>query len=152
MRYVFSFVLLSFAAFALPKQAAAQEAPFLYDCAITRGGKTGTWVSPRLVIGTTEPGKYFAVDELILAVNGGPLPVRTRLRGDRLIAEWTFENLRDSLGQRTPDFSFQATLNTTRNTVRFFARPSLNSQTFSGSGTCRKLTDTDFNPNILLNN
>ena len=142
-------IALLFVAFVVALPVSAQ--PFIYDCALTRGGKSGTWVSPRLVIGSVEPGQYFAVDELILSVNGGPVSVMSRQRGNRLIVEWDFENLRDAAQLRVPNFHFQATLDTARNTVRFYARPEVSSQTFSGSGACRKLTDTALNPNLLLN-
>ncbi|MEO0937079.1 MAG: hypothetical protein AAFY38_02880 [Pseudomonadota bacterium] len=116
---------------------AATAQATLYDCQITKGGKAGTWISPRAVLIVENGGTARVVDGVTLAfVDGGAATARLRRSGASYRFDWNVSGAVDSMQQILPTFTYRATLDTATGTVRLSAKPARAPQRFSGSGTC----------------
>ncbi|MEM9707591.1 MAG: hypothetical protein AAF871_02275 [Pseudomonadota bacterium] len=123
------------AGFLLVAMASSASAA-LYTCTVQeQGGRTG-WVPQNVTIAFTDDGGILVSDTIGLAVMGEPQPGELLNESSSIIAiKWNVVSARSSSNQNAR-FSYTATIDKAKRTLRLRAKPLGYANSFRGVGRC----------------
>lgn len=117
-------------------QFASAEAE-LWQCTI-KDGKEGTWVPQTVVLAfDKQTNETIVMDSVIMAFMKKPIPVKTKIRGNRMQFFWRVTGARDSFQNQIPSMNYAAFYNIKTRNIAVSAKVGGYSQVFSGKGSCK---------------